>query len=55
MASTLTMRYVVSLRQNGVGTGFTSADAILPKGHRRSRSRAHAIVGLRVDSITRPI
>ena len=24
---------LVSLRQNGVGTGFTSADAILPKGH----------------------
>jgi len=23
----------VPLRQNGVGTGFTSADAILPKGH----------------------
>src|SRR5262245_16704016 len=23
----------VSLRQNGVGTGFTRADAILPKGH----------------------
>jgi hypothetical protein len=24
---------LVSLRQNGVRTGFTSADAILPKGH----------------------
>jgi hypothetical protein len=23
----------VSLRQNGVGTGFVMADAILPKGH----------------------
>src|SRR5262245_42180408 len=26
----------VSLRQNGVGTAFTSADAILPKGHGKS-------------------
>ena len=25
---------MVSLRQNGVGTGFTSADAILPRGHK---------------------
>jgi hypothetical protein len=24
---------MVSLRQNGVGTGFVMADAILPKGH----------------------
>jgi glucose-6-phosphate isomerase len=24
---------LVSLRQNGVGTGFVMADAILPKGH----------------------
>jgi hypothetical protein len=28
-----TSRCSVSLRQNGVGTGFTRADAILPKGH----------------------
>jgi|SRR5215813_12679038 len=27
------IKTTVSLRQNGVGTGFTSADAILPKGH----------------------
>ena len=26
---------LVSLRQNGVGTGFVMADAILPKGHER--------------------
>src|SRR6266508_1712003 len=31
----------VSLRQNGVGTGFTSADAILPKGHGYGKSDAH--------------
>jgi hypothetical protein len=26
-------KFRVSLRQNGVVTSFTSADAILPKGH----------------------
>src|SRR5215510_14186161 len=26
-------RFTVSLRQNGVGTGFIGANAILPKGH----------------------
>ena len=27
---------LVSLRQNSVGTGFVMADAILPKGHKRT-------------------
>jgi hypothetical protein len=29
-------KFFVSLRQNGVGTGFIVADAILPKGHVRT-------------------
>ena len=33
--------FSMSLRQNGVGTGSTSADAILPKGH--SKRAFHAI------------
>src|SRR5215510_13777065 len=38
---TTVLRWVqcfVSLRQNGVGTGFIRADAILPKGHESSPS-----------------
>jgi hypothetical protein len=31
----------VSLRQNGVGTGFIGANAILPKGHLQFGRRAH--------------
>jgi hypothetical protein len=30
---------LVSLRQNGAGTGFVMADAILPKGHGQDNDR----------------
>ena len=32
-------KMIVSLRQNGVGTGFVRADAILPKGHTNTAVR----------------
>jgi hypothetical protein len=37
-------RVLVSLRQNGVGTGLNSADAILPKGHGCSGTRGRLTV-----------
>ncbi len=41
---------MVSLRQNEVGTGFISADAILPKGHKSSDAEDDAIEKKLTDS-----
>src|SRR5215813_13713494 len=47
-------RMKVSLRQNGVGTGFVMADAILPKGHERLTNSTNAHRGQKGDHYARP-